>query len=102
MNVFERPRFPEPRLSQDGIYVVLPMQDPTYLDAIMSVKDKHLVWRYFPAISGFGDTIIITKTKEVCSKFTRVEFLTELRNYYPEDLEFFLWHPEVFEHKFYK
>lgn len=102
MKVFERPRFPEPRLSQDGIYVVLPMQDHTYLDAIMSVKDKHLVWRYFPAISGFGDTIIITKEREVCSKFTRAEFLNALRNSYPEDIEFFIWHPEVFERKWEK
>ena len=86
---------------KSGVYVVLPMKDETYLDLVARFNCTNLVWKLEPLEGFAGNNYILSKTGEHLYPSDQ-NFLTILSENYPEDLEFFLWHTEVFERKYYE
>jgi hypothetical protein len=99
---------------EDGIHVVLPMLDPmldeTYLDSIFRLLDGVILWRFEPHDTyGVSDNFIrvvehsADGTPNDWGEYpTKDEFLSMLEKHYPEDLEFFIWHPEVFNGEYHE
>jgi hypothetical protein len=101
---------------EDGIHVVLPMLDETYLDSIFRLLDGVILWRFEPHDTyGIGDNFI--RALEHSADGTpndwgeypawglhpaKEGFLSMLEKHYPEDLEFFIWHPEVFNGEYHE
>ena len=79
----------------DAFYVVLPMQDITYLDSIIRVKNKKIAWRY-----------VADEHSQVFgldpSDGNGEKFFEYIKEYCFEDFDFFIWHPEVLKGKYYK
>ncbi len=95
---------------EDGIHVVLPMLDETYPDSIFRLLDGVILWRFEPHDTyGIGDNFIrvlehsADGTPNDWGEYpTKDEFLSMLEKHYPEDLEFFIWHPEVFNGEYHE
>ena len=83
-----------------GVHVVLPMKDDTHLDLVARFNKTNLIWKLEPLAGFAGNNYILSKTGEHLYPSDQA-FLSILSEHYPEDLEFFLWHTEVFEGKYY-
>lgn len=95
---------------EDAIHIILPMLDKTYLDSIFRLLDGVILWRFEPhdtygnadnfirAVEHSADGII----NDWGSCPTRDNFLSILEEHHPEDLEFFIWHPEVFNGEYHE
>lgn len=100
MKVIKRPNRSTGNFKEDGIYVILPMLDETYLDSIFRILDNTLCWKFELSDSSYGNHFIEVRNGSMGTTPDTKDFLREIESYYPEDLEFFIWHPEVFEGKF--
>lgn len=95
---------------EDAIHIIRPMLDRTYLDSIIRLLDGVVLWRFSPHDTyGISDNFIRAveytadgTSNEWGSYPTRDKFLSILEEYYPEDLEFFIWHPEVFNGEYHE
>jgi len=85
---------------EDAFYVILPMKDETYLDSIIRISGKNLYWKFEP--NGWDGNHYIKLPNLEHTYPANNKFLKCLSEIYPNDLEFFLWHPEVFEGKYYR
>jgi hypothetical protein len=101
MNIIKRPNRSAGSFSEDGIYVILPMLDETYLDSIFRISDNTLCWKFELSNSSYGNHFIEVRDGTMGTTPSTKDFLREIESYYPEDLEFFIWHPELFEGSFY-
>lgn len=95
---------------EDAIYIILPMFDKTYLDSVIRLLDGVILWR-FEAKETYGISDNFIRVVERSADGTRndrgiyptkEEFFSKLEEYYPEDLEFFIWHPEVFNGEYHE
>ena len=91
-------------ISEEGIYVVLPMLDPTYLDSVVRIRNEMKAWQYNPhEMRRFGSNFVKCLDQTLYMLESKETFLRCLMKVYPEDYEFFLWHPEVHrENKYYR
>jgi len=95
-------------MTEDGIYVILPMKDETYLDCIIKWESSNekLCWKFEPSDLGspynfpHGNHFINANGKDLYPDTK--SFWQIVSDYYPEDLEFFIWHPEVLDGKYYE
>ena len=95
---------------EDAIHIILPMSDRTYLDSIIRLLDGVVLWRFAPHDSdGISHNFIRAVEHSADGTIndwgsypTRDNFLSILEEYYPEDLEFFIWHPEVFNGEYHE
>jgi len=102
MKIIESPRIPSFH-SEEGIYVVLPMKDPTFLDCVVSIRNGMIAWRYIPnEINRSGSNFVQMPDQTLYMFNSKEKFLRCLMKVYPEDFEFFLWHPEANDSKYYK
>lgn len=103
MKIIESPRIPSFN-SEEGIYVVLPMLDPTYLDSVVRIRNEMKAWQYNPhEMRSFGSNFVKCLDQTLYMLESKETFLRCLMKVYPEDYEFFLWHPEVHrENKYYR
>lgn len=92
-----------PKEIEDGFHVILPMLDKGYLDSVFRISGGDLIWKLEPDGS-YGNNYMrgspYTRDNipSVAHLYpTNNEFLSELERNHPQDLEFFIWHPEVFE-----
>jgi hypothetical protein len=104
MNVIIKPnRHNLSKFNEDGIFVILPMKDETFLDSIIKWEssNKKLCWKFELSEWGtpHGNHFVNGNGKDLYPETK--QFLSFIADYYPEDLEFFIWHPEVFEGSFY-
>lgn len=110
MKVFKRNNRFFSNDEENAIYVILPMLDETYLEAIIRLLDGVILWRFeVKEPYGIYDNFIRAvehsvdgTTNEWGSYHARDNFLSTLEKYYPEDLEFFIWHPEVFNGEYHE
>jgi hypothetical protein len=93
---------------ENGIHVILPMVDPTHLDSIYRFLEGDLIWKiepnglygnnYMKRLSYAGDGVLrfdhLYPENDV--------FLSRLEEHHPQDLEFFIWHPEVFKGEYHE
>ena len=94
MKIIESPRIPS-FTSEEGIYVVLPMRDKTWLDSIVRIKNGMIAWKFSPQ-ENKSDSYFVQKPNQELYFFSKKEiFFQCLMKIYPEDFEFFLWHDEV-------
>lgn len=102
MKIIESPRIPSFN-SEEGIYVVLPMKDPTYLDCVVSIRNGMAAWRYIPSeMNRKGSNFVQCLDQTLYMFNSKEKFLRCLIKIYPEDFEFLLWHPEAHDSKYYK
>lgn len=95
---------------EDAIHIILPMSDRTYLDSIIRLLDGVVLWRFAPHDTyGISHNFIRAVEHSADGTInnwgsypTRDNFLSILEEYYPEDLEFFIWHPEVFNGEYHE
>lgn len=83
------------------IYVVLPSKDGTHLDSIFRTKKGNIVWKFFP-YEGYYTYEFAGNSRYQRRMNRRNDFLEYLQDKHPEDLEFFLWHPEIEENKWFR
>lgn len=102
MKVIKRPNRSTGSFNEDGIYVILSMLDETYLDSIFRILDNTLCWKFELSNSSCGNHFIEVQNGTMETTPDTKDFLREIESYYPEDLEFFIWHPEVFEGKYHE
>lgn len=101
MKIIESSRIPS-FYSEDGIYVVLPMKDPSYMDCAISIHNGMIAWRYVPSeMTRAGSNFVQMLDQTLYMFDSKEKFLRCLMKVYPKDFEFFLWHPEAFEGNFY-
>jgi len=95
---------------EDAIYIILPMLDRTYLDSIIRLLDGGVVWRFAPHDTYEINHNFIRAVDHSADGtpndwgiyLTKEGFLSRLEKYYPEDLEFFIWHPEIFNGEYHE
>jgi len=97
---------------EDAIHIILlmPMLDRTYIDSIIRLLDEVVLWRFAPHDTyGISDNFIraVEHSADGATDLwgiypTRDNFLSMLEKYYPEDLDFFIWHPEVFNGEYHE
>lgn len=86
---------------EDGFHIILPMFDRTHLDSIIRISGGDLIWKLEPDGSHGnnymrGSPYTRDNIQSVAHLYpTNNEFLSELEKHHPQDLEFFIWHPEV-------
>jgi hypothetical protein len=76
---------------------------PSVIVTIQRYYKGKILWNFYPNSS----QIIFDKDGRVClpihdDEVLFLQTLTEIHSDLPEDLEFFLWHPEVFRGYFYE
>ena len=101
IEVFKEPNRHFASFKKDGIYIILPMSDQTYLDSMIRILDGYFCWKFELSSFSFGNHCIDVPNSEIGITPNTSDFLKEIESYYPQDLEFFIWHPEVFEGKYY-
>ena len=102
MKIIELPyrRFDSNLEYEDAFYVILPMEDETYLDSIIRISGKNLYWKFEPNGDRGNHYMKLPNLEHTYP--TNSNFLKHLSENYPNDLEFFIWHPEVFEGKYHR
>jgi hypothetical protein len=102
MKIVELPnrRFNSDLEYEDAFYVILPMKDQTYLDSVIRISGKNLYWKVEP--NGISGNHYMKLPNLEHAYPSNDQFLKYISENYPNDLEFFLWHPEVFEGKYYR
>lgn len=113
IKIFKRPSltFASPKSLKDmenGIHVILPMADPTHLDSIYKFFEGDLIWKLEPNNS-YGNNYMkrLSDAGDGTPMFDHLypendEFLSRLEEHHPQDLEFFIWHPEVFKGEYHE
>jgi hypothetical protein len=100
MKIIESSRTPSFH-SEEGIYVILPMKDETYLDCVVSIRNSMIAWRYIPSEMTRSKSNFVQMSDQTLYMLnSKEEFLRCLMKVYPEDFEFFLWHPEAHDSKY--
>jgi len=102
MKIIESSRIPS-FYSEEGIYVVLPMKDPSYMDCAVSIHNEMIAWRYVTSeMTRSGSNFVQMSDQTLYMFDSKEKFLRCLMKVYPKDFEFFLWHPEAHDSKYYK
>jgi hypothetical protein len=101
MKIIELPyrRFDSNLEYEDAFYVILPMEDETYLDSIIRISGKNLYWKFEPNGDQGNHYMKLSNLEHTYP--TNSNFVKYLSENYPNDLEFFIWHSEIFEGKYY-
>lgn len=85
------------------IYVVLPCKDETYLDSIFRTNKGVVAWKFYPYQDGnryyVSELLSSAKYEKMLDEKDFFEFIQKK---FPEDLEFFLWHPEIRDGKWFR
>ena len=112
IKILKRPSlaFASPKSLKDmenGIHVILPMADPTHLDSVYRFLEGDLIWKLEPNGSYGNNYMKIGNGIPSIPSFDHLYpendvFLSRLEEHHPQDLEFFIWHPEVFKGEYHE
>ena len=84
--------------SEALIIIQLSIIDPSFVNQVVSFDGIKIIWSFGPsqyAIRPLEDFGYYVYLNYFSKDFSKKNFISQIKELYPEDFEFFLWHPEV-------